>query len=182
MRWAGSHCCARMVACPCSRGGGRSGGDGRQQVGDPLPTPAFTLSSPAACVCPQGKVRPWDVPTAKTIRDFDDALTIHSFGWNSVDEYYAGGWGSRVARMTGWCASWGRCSCLGSPWGLNLSLTYPWLCCTHIFTQAPPPPCSPPQRTCLTNTNLYSPTPHVVLPSLRRLFFLPVQMVSMHML
>lgn len=27
---------------------------------------------------------------AATIREFDDALTIHSFGWPSVDDYYNG--------------------------------------------------------------------------------------------
>ncbi|GAX78860.1 hypothetical protein CEUSTIGMA_g6298.t1 [Chlamydomonas eustigma] len=34
--------------------------------------------------------RPESVATAKTIRDFDDAITIHSYGWESVDAYYAG--------------------------------------------------------------------------------------------
>ncbi|KXZ45822.1 hypothetical protein GPECTOR_50g616 [Gonium pectorale] len=34
--------------------------------------------------------RPDDVPRVNTIREFDDAITIHSFGWPSVDEYYKG--------------------------------------------------------------------------------------------
>lgn len=36
--------------------------------------------------------RPDDVAAGRcpTIRDFDDAITIHSFGWPSVDAYYAG--------------------------------------------------------------------------------------------
>ncbi|KAG2502252.1 hypothetical protein HYH03_000738 [Edaphochlamys debaryana] len=34
--------------------------------------------------------RPDDVAACATIRQFDDAITIHSFGWRSVDEYYAG--------------------------------------------------------------------------------------------
>lgn len=39
-----------------------------------------------------GQFRPDDVDQgrATTIRAFDDALTIHSFGWPSVDAYYAG--------------------------------------------------------------------------------------------
>ncbi|KAI8471311.1 MAG: Alpha/Beta hydrolase protein [Monoraphidium minutum] len=35
-------------------------------------------------------LRPDLVPAAKTIREFDEAVTIHSFGWPSVDDYYAG--------------------------------------------------------------------------------------------
>lgn len=35
-------------------------------------------------------LRPDLVPAAKTIRQFDEAITIHSFGWPSVDDYYAG--------------------------------------------------------------------------------------------
>ncbi|GBF96019.1 hypothetical protein Rsub_08834 [Raphidocelis subcapitata] len=35
-------------------------------------------------------LRPDLVPAARTIRDFDDAITIHSFGWPSVDAYYEG--------------------------------------------------------------------------------------------
>ncbi|GIL67640.1 hypothetical protein Vafri_20979 [Volvox africanus] len=34
--------------------------------------------------------RPEDVPLASTIREFDDCITIHSFGWRTVDEYYRG--------------------------------------------------------------------------------------------
>ena len=34
--------------------------------------------------------RPADVPTCRTIREFDDYVTIHSFGWKSVEDYYAG--------------------------------------------------------------------------------------------
>eukprot|EP00195_Chlamydomonas_chlamydogama_P007473 CAMPEP_0202906248 /NCGR_PEP_ID=MMETSP1392-20130828/37919_1 /ASSEMBLY_ACC=CAM_ASM_000868 /TAXON_ID=225041 /ORGANISM="Chlamydomonas chlamydogama, Strain SAG 11-48b" /LENGTH=633 /DNA_ID=CAMNT_0049594653 /DNA_START=364 /DNA_END=2265 /DNA_ORIENTATION=- len=37
----------------------------------------------------KGGVRPEEVPNIKTIREFDDAITIHSFGWQSVDQYYA---------------------------------------------------------------------------------------------
>lgn len=41
----------------------------------------------------EGSEGGFDLDTAAksgTIRQFDDALTIHSFGWGSVDEYYAG--------------------------------------------------------------------------------------------
>ncbi len=34
--------------------------------------------------------RPDAVPTCTTIAQFDDAITIHSFGWPSVEAYYAG--------------------------------------------------------------------------------------------
>ncbi|GFR42363.1 hypothetical protein Agub_g3059 [Astrephomene gubernaculifera] len=34
--------------------------------------------------------RPAAVPDCHTIRAFDQAITIHSFGWPSVDDYYAG--------------------------------------------------------------------------------------------
>ncbi|GIL85488.1 hypothetical protein Vretifemale_14002 [Volvox reticuliferus] len=34
--------------------------------------------------------RPDEVPLASTIREFDDCITIHSFGWRTVDEYYRG--------------------------------------------------------------------------------------------
>jgi predicted alpha/beta-fold hydrolase len=36
--------------------------------------------------------------TCSTIRDYDEAVTIHSFGWPSVDTYYQGeGSGTRQA-------------------------------------------------------------------------------------
>ena len=42
-------------------------------------------------------MRPDLVPESLTVRQFDQAITIHSFGWPSVDAYYAGereGWGA----------------------------------------------------------------------------------------
>eukprot|EP00967_Tisochrysis_lutea_P020094 scaffold22853_cov23-Tisochrysis_lutea.AAC.4 len=39
--------------------------------------------------CLQGKFKPKVAQAARTIREFDDAITIHSFGWESTDQYYA---------------------------------------------------------------------------------------------
>jgi len=37
----------------------------------------------------KGKFKPKVAQAARTIREFDDAITIHSFGWESTDQYYA---------------------------------------------------------------------------------------------
>ncbi|WIA19026.1 hypothetical protein OEZ85_003687 [Tetradesmus obliquus] len=37
-----------------------------------------------------GPAQPQLVPTCTTIREFDEAITVHSFNWEDVDAYYAG--------------------------------------------------------------------------------------------
>lgn len=52
--------------------------------------------SPRSLNSTQGKFKPAVARVARTIREFDDAITIHSFGWENTDQYYAGSSSSKV--------------------------------------------------------------------------------------
>ncbi len=56
-----------------------------------------------------GEYQPELAANCRTIRDFDDAITRVSFGWPSVDAYYAGSGSAQVLRA--WRA---RCRWLAS--------------------------------------------------------------------
>jgi len=45
-----------------------------------------------------GEYQPELAANCRTIRDFDDAITRVSFGWPSVDAYYAGSGSAQVLR------------------------------------------------------------------------------------
>jgi len=62
----------------------------------------------------QGKFKPAVARVARTIREFDDAITIHSFGWESTDQYYASSSSAKAVPQVFVCVFVCVCLCVCS--------------------------------------------------------------------